>query len=339
MPIDDLVATGLIPDPVIRFFIRQKLARKLREETAHGDPALRKKRLIEELRKSPIALHTDEANKQHYEVPAEFFKTVLGKNLKYSCGLWDSDHQTLDQSEESMLDLYIERAEISNGQRVLDLGCGWGSLSLYLGEKFPSSEIVAVSNSSSQRQFIEERAAARQITNVRVITCDINDLNFEETFDRIVSVEMLEHVRNYEVLFGKIASWLEPEGRLFIHIFCHQQFAYPFESVREDDWMARNFFSGGMMPSADLFENFQENLTLLERWIVNGKHYEETCNAWLRKMDQHRQVLKALFAKVYGREAKTWWHYWRVFFMACAELFGYKDGTEWCVAHYLMRKK
>lgn len=332
----------IVPDSVIRIGIRQLLKKRLQDEKAL-DPeqaSLRKQACIDMLKTSPIAIETDAANEQHYEVPAAFYELVLGQHLKYSGCFWNQDCLTLDDAEQAMLDLYLERAALINGQDILELGCGWGSLTLHMAEKMPYSRITAVSNSASQRQHIEKQLQQRGLSNVRVITCDVNELNLEEQFDRIVSVEMFEHMRNYQRLFNHIGRWLKPDGKLFVHIFCHRSVVYPFESDGEDNWMGRYFFTGGLMPSADTLLHFQQHLQIERQWLVNGKHYAQTAEAWLENTDRHQARIIGLFEEVYGAsEAKIWWQRWRLFFMACAELFGYRDGTEWLVGHYLFSKK
>lgn len=332
----------MVPDSVIRVGIRQLLKKRLQDEMAF-DPeqaSLRKQHCIEMLRSSPIAIETDAANEQHYEVPAAFYELVLGKHLKYSGCLWNNECLTLDDAERTMLDLYLQRAQLENGQHILELGCGWGSLTLHMAEHLPYARITAVSNSSSQRRFIEKRLQERGLSNVRVITCDVNELSLDEQFDRIVSIEMFEHMRNYQRLFDKIGHWLREDGKLFVHIFCHRSVVYPFETEGDDNWMGRYFFTGGLMPSADTLLHFQQKLQIDQQWLVNGKHYQRTAEAWLDNADEHQAEIIRLFEQSYGAdEAKVWWQRWRLFFMACAELFGYRDGTEWLVGHYLFSKK
>jgi len=349
MNFESVLEKNLIPDFLIRFGIRRMLANKLRLESA-GGPAEIEKRFqayLAELRRSPIAILTDKANEQHYELPPSFFRSVLGKHLKYSSGYWQNFKAPLppkgepafEASEEAMLELYAERAGLIDGQAILDLGCGWGSFSLWAAKKFPHSRVIGVSNSKPQRLFIEFEAKLRGLTNLSILTADMNTFDTADRFDRIVSVEMLEHMRNYGPLFKKISAWLKPEGRFFVHIFAHRQFAYPFMDQGAGSWMARYFFSGGQMPSRNLFSFFQEDLKLAEQWTVNGKHYQKTCEAWLRKMDASKDLIMPLFKETYGRRhALRWWVYWRVFFMACAELFGFRGGSEWAVEHYLFKK-
>jgi len=295
--------------------------------------------LIEVMRKSPIAVATRAANTQHYEVPAPFFELCLGKHLKYSSALWNDRTPSLDVAEETMLDLTCSRAQIEDGQSILELGCGWGSLSLYMAKRFPNADITAVSNSQTQREFIEGRARAAGYRRLRVLTADVNDLRMERNFDRVISVEMFEHVRNPEALMTRIASWMKPDARFFMHIFCHKRFAYFFEVRDETDWIARHFFTGGMMPSADLPLQFQRDLDCIEKWDVNGLHYQRTAKVWLNNMDRNRAEILKVFERAWGtEESKKMFACWRVFYMTCAELFGYRNGHEWFVCHYLFRR-
>ena len=332
---------GLLPDALIRHGIERLCAARLREERAGGleGQALRFEQRIELLRNSPIAIHTDAANAQHYELPPAFFESCLGKRLKYSCAFYPRGDETLDQAEEAMLELYAERAQLEDGQRILELGCGWGSLTLWMAERFPNARIEAVSNSRPQREFIEARCASQGIRNVTVRTADVNGLDLAaDAYDRCVSVEMFEHVRNYRALLWRIARSLSPGGKLFVHIFAHRTLMYPFETSGEDDWMARHFFTGGQMPSHDLLMQFQERLEVVADWKVSGTHYQRTAEHWLQNMDQHREKILPLFIDVYGRDqALKWWVYWRVFYMSCAELWGYRHGEEWLVSHYLFK--
>jgi cyclopropane-fatty-acyl-phospholipid synthase len=288
------------------------------------------------MRESPIALETDTANDQHYELPPAFFEIALGRHLKYSGCYWPEGIESLDAAEAAALEQTCERAGIRDGMRVLDLGCGWGSLSLWIAEKFPECRITSVSNSAPQGDFIRERARERGLRNIDVLTADMNTFQIAQTFDRIVSVEMFEHMRNYSALLERVASWLEPDGKLFVHIFCHREHPYFFEDLGTGDWMARHFFTGGLMPSERLMEEFSGALALEERWRVNGRHYEKTALAWLGNMDRNRGRILVIFAETYGKaDAERWFQRWRMFFLACAELFGYGDGEEWFVSHSL----
>src|SRR5579871_2246156 len=319
------------------------LAARLAEEQRGSAEAEQqhKVRLIARLRQGPIAINTAQANEQHYELPCRFFELVLGRHLKYSSGYYARPTDSLDEAEARMLALTVERARIADGERILELGCGWGSLTLWMAERLPAARITAVSNSRTQKRFIEERAAAQGLRNVEVVTCDMNQLAFPpgRRFDRAVSVEMFEHLRNHERLLERIAGWLEPSGTLFVHIFTHRTFTYPFEVRDASDWMARYFFTGGIMPSDDLLLHFQKDLLLAEHWLVDGTHYQRTAEHWLANMDRNRREIEPLLAATYGpTEVRRWWVYWRVFFMACAELWGYRGGREWQVSHYLFER-
>ena len=339
--LDWALETGLLPDAVIRAGIRRLLEARLREQRSGGLEAQRRRRLrfIEELRESPVAIQTSDANAQHYEVPAAFFERVLGPRMKYSAAHWPEGVSTLEAAEEAMLALTAERARIEDGQSILELGCGWGSLSLYLAERFPNARITGVSNSASQKQFIDSRSRRRGLANLRIVTADMNSFQADGLFDRVVSVEMFEHMRNHRELMRRISRWLHPGGFLFVHIFTHRLFAYPYESRGPSDWMARHFFTGGIMPSWDLLLEFPEHMRLVERWNVNGVHYQRTLEAWLAKMDADRTAVLEMLGEAYGKEnSQRWWMRWRVFFMACSELFGYRDGAEWGVSHYLFER-
>jgi len=333
-----LAERGLLPDALVRFGIRRLCAVRLAAERGDG-PAAQEARLqgrLDELRASPVALHTDAANAQHYELPPAFFERCLGRRLKYSCAYYPQGDETLDEAEEAMLALTAERAELADGQQILELGCGWGSLTLWMAERYPRARILAVSNSAAQRRHIEARCTERGLGNVRVITCDVNRLSLPGGgFDRCVSVEMFEHMRNYETLFARIAGWLAPAGKLFVHVFAHRHLLYPFETEGEDNWMGRHFFTGGLMPSADTFLWFQRDLTLESRWLLPGTHYARTANHWLANQDANRDAVLAILTAAYGAaDAPLWAQRWRMFWMACAETFGYGGGQEWLVAHY-----
>jgi len=333
----DLCERGLVPDPLARFGMRRLMAGRLASETADGGERQFEefRRRLAGLRESPVAIETARANEQHYEVPAAFFQRVLGPHLKYSCCWYGDGARSLGEAEEAMLRLTAARAGLADGQRVLELGCGWGSLTLWLAAQFPRSRITAVSNSASQRQFIQAEAAGRGLSNVEVITADANVFATDERFDRVVSVEMFEHLRNYATLMERIAGWLVPGGKLFVHIFCHRSLMYPFTTDGDGDWMARHFFTGGLMPAEHTLLHFQEHLTLQDQWRVSGTHYQRTANDWLANLDRERDAVLEVLAGAYGPgDAARWFQRWRMFFMAVAELFGYAGGNEWLVAHY-----
>lgn len=335
---DKLIENDKLPDPVLRAGIRKLLKQRLTDETV-GDEELQQRKfinLVNELKSSPIAVNTSDANEQHYELPTEFFQYCLGKNLKYSSGYWNSGVKDIDTSEDDMLALTCKRAELENGQNVLELGCGWGSLSLYMAAKYPDSKFTVVSNSATQKVFIDDTAAKRGLQNLTVLTADMNTFTIADSFDRVVSVEMFEHMRNYKLLLAKVASFLKPEGKLFVHIFTHRTLAYKYEVIDESDWMSKYFFTGGIMPSNHLFFYFNDDLKIEKHWVVNGTNYGKTSEAWLSNMDKHKKEIMPILANTYGKDqAVKWWVYWRLFYMACAELFNYNKGNEWMVCHYL----
>ena len=343
MALIDLCERGLVPDFLTRHGIRQLCAQRLRDEhDSDLDRAdARYRTLLSELRGSPIAIETAAANEQHYEVPTRFFELCLGRRLKYSSCYYPEGNETLDEAEEKMLALYGERAELKDGMRILELGCGWGSLTLWMAERFPNSRITGVSNSRTQREHILGQAATRGLANVEIITTDVNRLDLNpDTFDRCVSIEMFEHMRNYDTLLGNIARWLKPGGKLFVHIFCHRSLMYPFETQGEDNWMGRYFFTGGLMPSADTLLHFQNALKIEQRWLLSGVHYQKTADHWLANQDRHADEAVRVLGETYGaKDAAMWAQRWRMFWMACAELFGYAGGSEWGVAHYRFSKR
>lgn len=335
----DWVERGWMPDWLTRMAIRRLCGVRLQECAAADCESEREslEQFLREMRAGPIAPVPERANEQHYEVPAEFFDLVLGPHRKYSCCFWSDDTLTLGHAEENALELTCRRAELDNGQDVLELGCGWGSLSLWMATRYPRSRITAVSNSRPQRKWIEAEARQRGLRNLRVITRDMNDFDADATFDRVVSVEMFEHMRNYDLLLSKIRRWLRPDGRLFVHIFCHRKYAYPFESEGDQNWMGKYFFTGGIMPSDDLLARFARDMRVERQWRWNGRHYQKTADAWLAYLDSRRDKVMPILASAYGRaNADRWLQRWRMFFMAVSELFGFADGQEWFVGHYLL---
>ena len=336
-----LAEKGMLPDWLIRIGIRLLCSERL-EIVKNKTPELLEENhqfWIDKLKLSPIALVPEKANEQHYEVPPTFFEEVLGKHLKYSSGYWPSENINLDKSETEMLDLTFKRLEVIDGMNILELGCGWGSLTCYLAYNLPNSNIVAVSNSKDQKKYIEKRCKKNGYTNVSIITADMNEFDIKKKFDRVVSIEMFEHMRNYEKLLYRISNFLKKNGKLFVHIFSHKNLVYPFENKGPGDWMAREFFSGGIMPSHRLLLHFQNDLKIEKVWRISGIHYSKTSLAWLKKMDANKKTIIEIFRKTYGDEiAYSWWNRWRIFFMSCQELFGYNKGDEWGVSHYLFRK-
>ena len=337
----ELAEKGIIPDYFIRQGIVKNCENRLNNENVSNTEKVssKKQSWIQQMKESPIALVPEKANEQHYEVPPAFFENVLGKHLKYSSGYWPDGVNSLDESEESMLELSFERAQLADGDSILELGCGWGSLTCYMASKLPNSKITAVSNSKDQKEHILNRCKNQGLDNIEVITADMNDFETENNYDRVVSIEMFEHMRNYKKLLSKISSWLNDDGKLFIHIFTHQSVVYPFENQGEADWMAREFFSGGMMPSHDLLLHFQDDLVIDDVWSMSGTHYEKTSLAWVNKMDANKDSIMKIFLKTYGDDAKLWFQRWRIFFMSCEKLFGYNNGSEWGVSHYRFNKR
>jgi cyclopropane-fatty-acyl-phospholipid synthase len=332
---------GLIPDKFVRAGIRRLLDARLKEIQAADveAAAVLTNKFVEVMNVSPVALSPELANEQHYELPAEFFAAILGEHCKYSCCYWPKDAGDLNEAEQASLEITVRRAGIRDGMRVLDLGCGWGSLSLWMAEHFPGCQILAVSNSRNQHDFINARASERRLENLQVQVADMNDFEPEQKFDRIVSVEMFEHMRNYALLFQRIGSWMRDDARFFMHIFTHRSTPYEYADNGPGDWMSRHFFSGGIMPSTELPLRFAEHLAIEKSWRWGGAHYARTCNAWLDRMDLRRDKLMPILRATYGApEAERWWIRWRMFFMACAELFDYHSGQEWFVSHYLFAR-
>lgn len=336
----ELIEQGWVPDWIIRRAIRHLCRKRLVSLDAGSRDANESKlqSFVESAKKSPIALVPEKANEQHYEVPAEFYTHVLGHHRKYSCCYWPEGITTLDEAEDAALRETCDHAQLEDGMRTLELGCGWGSLSLWILENYPQCQLTAVSNSHSQRIFIEREAAEKGLSDrLTVITADMNNLTSSEKFDRVVSVEMFEHMRNYKMLLNHIANWLADDGKLFVHIFCHRQFAYPFDDQNADDWMARHFFTGGIMPCDDFFSHFEGHMRVVKQWRWNGRHYQRTSEAWLANLDRQSAQLLPILATTYGeQQANRWYVRWRLFFLAVAELFGYQNGEQWYVSHYLL---
>ena len=337
-----LAEHGFVPDVLIRLGIRRLLKHRLDEIKVQDGETLAEKQatFLDYMRTAPIALVPEKANEQHYEVPAAFFEKVLGSHLKYSSAYWPVGVNTLDDAEIAAFRETCRHGQIEDRQHILELGCGWGSLTLWMAETYPHSQITAVSNSRTQHEYIQTLAKERRLDNVHLLTCDVNTFDIEPTtFDRVISVEMFEHMRNWPALFARVQHWLKPGGQFFMHIFVHRTVSYAFEDNGPSDWMSRHFFTGGMMPSEDLPLAFQDHLKCIRRWHWNGIHYEKTANAWLNNMDSQRKILWPIFVSTYGEEdARVWWMRWRIFFMACAELFGCAQGEQWRVSHYLFEK-
>jgi cyclopropane-fatty-acyl-phospholipid synthase len=337
--IDSLLAQRLIPDVAIRYGIRNLLKQRIKDDIAKDENEIKTMtdKFLEKSKTYPIAVNTVDANEQHYEVPTDFYQYVLGAYKKYSCGHWDKA-TNLDEAEKEMLEITMQRAELTDGIDILELGCGWGSLTLSMAAKFPNARITAVSNSNTQREHILSVCQERGYNNVNIITCDINEFDIDKQFDRIVSVEMFEHMRNYEKLLGKVRSFLKDDGKLFVHIFVHKTTPYHFDVKDDSDWMSKYFFTGGTMPSDKLFYHYDNLFKVVKHYKVNGVHYSKTAEAWLDKADENKKEIMDLFKRHYGKDAKKWYEYWRIFFMACSELWKFDNGNEWFVSHYLMEK-
>ena len=332
------ISRGLIPDSLLRRGVRNQGRQRL-QMMKNTDLKQEYLTFLKQASSGKIAVHTDDANNQHYEVDSEFFQYCLGKNLKYSSCYWNDDTSSLDEAEDIMLDLYCKRAKIEDGMTVLDVGCGWGSLSLYLAQKYPKSKITGVSNSNSQRKFIEKLGYERNLHNLNIVTKDINSFDTNKKFDRIISIEMFEHTKNSKILMDSINKWLAPDGLFFMHVFAHKYNPYYFDTEQKNAWMAKYFFTGGMMPNHDLFKDLESDLNYQKSWMLSGTHYEKTSNAWLEKMDSNKTKILELFRRNNSNSvAKKKFYFWRLFFIACAEIFGYNGGSEWIISHHLFKK-
>jgi len=290
-----------------------------------------------------IAEATEEAKEQHYEVPTDFFLLSLGPWLKYSSCYWPKGCSTLRGAEEAMLEKICERAQIQDGMEILDLGCGWGSCGLYLLKKYPNVKVTFFSNSTTQQAYIREQAKkGNNLDRIKSIAGDVNVTELNAEFDRIVTNEMFEHMKNYEKLFEKVSKWLKPEtGLLFIHVFCHRFFPYQFKvkDSNNADWMGRNYFTGGSMPSFDTFLYFQKHLAIQNTWMINGVHYSKTLEAWLDLLKEKESIISEIFAKEYGADKVTeHLNGWKLFYIMSSEAFKYNEGNDWCVAHYTFKR-
>lgn len=334
---ETLLSRGLIPEPLLRYGIRRKLKSQVQSDPSGQEESAYLNRIYNSLNRSPIAVHADTANEQHYELPSEFFKIILGPRLKYSCCFFEDTSTTLEEAEVLMLSKTVSRAGVEDGDIVLDLGCGWGSLSLYIAEHYPNCLITAVSNSSSQRKYIQNQAEQYGYSNIDVITGNIANIELEKTFDRIISIEMFEHMRNYKKLLSKLANWLSVDGTLFVHMFARRGSPYLFEE--DGNFMETNFFTGGTMLNVDDLPLFaRDHFTLVEDWDITGNQYQKTLETWLQRMKDHKSQLIPILRKTYGDKYRKWWEYWKIFFIVCSELFGYNDGDQWIVKHYQFRR-
>ena len=340
--LDQILATGVVPDKIIRWYVRRLCRKRIIQDTLSDQE--RDKYMdsfINDISQQSVALLPDTANLQHYEVSTQFYRTVLGPRMKYSCCYFENYSQdiSLKDAEIGMLDLTCKRAQIIDGMKILELGCGWGSLTLYMAERYPKSQITAVTNSSTQKQYIEGISKKLGLYNIEVVKADMNHFSSDSKFDRVVSIEMFEHMRNWPSLLSRISGWLLNNGKLFLHFFTFTGLPYLYDGKDRQDWMARNFFDGGMMPSVDLINHFNESFDLEQQWNVNGIHYQMTLEAWLKRMDESKNVLFPLFEKEYNNQANKYWNNWRVFFMSCAEVFGFNQGNSWSIQHNLLSKK
>lgn len=337
----ELAEQGKLPDFLLRGGAKCLVGLRLLQERERNAArqAQKKEQLISLLKSAPVAVEQQAANEQHYEVPAAFYQYALGPNRKYSCCYWPEGASGLAEAEDASLQQICDRAEIKDGMEILELGCGWGSLSLWLARRYPNARITGVSNSNSQRQYIEQEIQRSGLTNLNILTADIVELSLDKQFDRVVSIEMFEHMRNYQALLEKVSRWLKSDGKLFVHVFCHKEFAYFFETEGSSNWLGKYFFTGGIMPSRDLFQHFQQHFLVSNVWDLSGTHYEKTANAWLENLDANKGKAMEVLRQTYGSEAEIWFNRWRLFFIACAELFGFNGGAQWGVVHYLFDKK
>jgi cyclopropane-fatty-acyl-phospholipid synthase len=340
----EILYSNLVPDGLLRLALNWTTGRKIRqlERLPQEEEEAQRRALLEKFDQSPIAIVPHLPNVQHYEVPPAFFQLVLGERLKYSCCWWEDPQTNLEQAEEAMLDLTCQRAGLEDGMRVLDLGCGWGSLSMWILEHYPSCQVTAVSNSRDQIEFISEQARERGYKNLEARVVDVNQLEnaLEGEFDRVISIEMFEHMKNFRRLMKIISGLLYPKGRLFVHHFSHRYYCYEYDQEEQGNWMAQTFFSGGTMPSDDLLTHFQDDLVMVDHWRVGGLHYQKTLRAWLDKMDAQEKQVKEVLAETYGPDqVNEWWVNWRLFFLACEMTWAYQDGREYIVSHYLFEKR
>lgn len=336
----ELSERGLVPDPLVRFGTRRLIGARLRRE-CRDDVERASRRygeLLEDLRASPSDMQATPANRWHCEVPAAFFRLVLGPRLNCSACYWPPGVETLADAESAMLELYARRAGLENGMRILDLCCGWGAFTLWAAARYPCSNILAVSSSASQKQVIDARSRALGLDNVRVWTANVDELEVAGRFDRVISIEMFEHMRDYSVLLERIAGWLMPHGKLFVHAFCHRHLMYPLDADGDGNRMVRRCFAGGLMPARDTLLHFQDRLRIEQRWELSGAHYGKTARAWLDNLDAGREAAAWTLGDNLA-EARRSVRRWRMFFIAREEMFGWRGGSEWLVAHYLFRRR
>lgn len=337
--LDAALATGAIPDPLLRAGSRHSARLRERREFQGGRAGqdARRHELLQRMRTGPIAEAPEKANQQHYELPSRFFELFLGPRRKYSACLWTPQVSGLAQAEEAMLALTCERAQMQDGMQILDLGCGWGSLSIWLAERYPNARITSVSNSHAQRRLIEAERDQRRLANLTVLTADVNTFHPAQRFDRVISVEMFEHMRNWRELLRRIAGWLDDDGRLFVHVFSHRNLAYAFRGT----WAAERFFTAGLMPSHDLLPHFQEHLLLEDAWTLPGTHYAYTLQAWLYRLDANsRRALAVLQESGMNRsQARAMLAQWRLFLISTRQMWGARHGKAWQVSHYRLRPR